>query len=143
MDRIRQKPFALWVIFGGFVYFGLVILTLVVPVLAASPASIADPLVASVLVFVALFFVSAFLALKGKRWTSVLTAVVSILFLVLFGSFLVQSLTNPADAAFSLAITGIPALILVAIFSILRSSTRRADYSRNDILRRQIRWEVC
>jgi plastocyanin len=118
-NRIRQKPFALWVIFGGFVYFGLVILSLAVPTLAASPGSIGDPIVASILVFMALFFVSAFLSLKGKRWTSVLAAVVSILFLVLFGSFLVPSLVNPADAAFSLAISGIPALILVAIFSIL------------------------
>src|SRR2546426_12772021 len=67
----------------------------------------------------ALFFVSAYLGLQGKRWTSVLSAVVSLLFLVLFGSFLVPSLANPADAAFPLAISGIPALILVAIFSIL------------------------
>src|SRR5437899_7567129 len=67
----------------------------------------------------ALFFVSAYLGLKGKLWTSVLSAVVSILFLVVFGSFLVPSLANPADAAFSLAISAIPALVLVAIFSIL------------------------
>ncbi len=118
-DRIRQKPFALWVIFSGFVYFGLVILGLALPTLVASPASILDPIAASILVFMVLFFVSAYLGLKGKRWTSVLTAVVSILFLVLFGSFLVPSLANPADAAFPLAISGIPALILVAIFSIL------------------------
>jgi len=109
----------LWVIFGGFVYLGLVILSLAVPTLVTSPASIADPIVASILVFMVLFFVSAFLGLKGKRWTSVLAAVVSILFLVLFGSFLVPSFANPADSAFSLAISGIPALILVAIFSIL------------------------
>ena len=119
-ERVRQKPFASWVIFGGFVYFGLVILGLAVPTLVASPASIiTDPVAASILVFMALFFVSAYLGLKGKRWTSVLAAVVSILFLVLFGSFLVPSLANPADAAFPLAISGIPALILVAIFSIL------------------------
>jgi len=118
-DRIREKPFALWVIFSGFVYFGLVILGLALPTLVASPASILDPIAASILVFMVLFFVSAYLGLKGKRWTSVLTAVVSILFLVLFGSFLVPSLANPADAAFPLAISGIPALILVAIFSIL------------------------
>ncbi len=118
-DRLRQKPFALWVIFGGFVYLGLFILGLAVPVLAASPSSIMDPFVLIFLVFMALAFVSAYLGLKGKRWTSVLAAVVSILFLVLFGSFLVPSLANPADAAFSLAISGIPALILVAIFSIL------------------------
>src|SRR5437899_12568306 len=118
-ERVRQKPFALWVIFGGFVYLGLVILGLALPALVASPASIADPIAASILVFIALFFLSAYLGLKGKRWTSVLAAVVSILFLVLFGSFLVPSLAKPADAAFALAISGIPALILVAIFSIL------------------------
>lgn len=118
-NRIRQKPFALWVIFGGFVYLGLVILSLAVLAVVASPASIADPFLVIFLVFMALFFVSAYLGLKGKRWTSVLTAVVSILLLVLFGSFLVPSLANPADASFSLAISGIPALVLVAIFSIL------------------------
>jgi plastocyanin len=118
-DRIRQKPFALWVIFGGFVYLGLFILGLAVQVLAASPGSIADPFVLIFLVFMVLAFVAAFLGLKGKRWTSALTTVVSILFLALFGSFLVASLANPADAGFSLAISGIPALILVAIFSIL------------------------
>ena len=118
-ERVRQKPFALWVIFSGFVYFGLVILGLALPTLVASPASILDPIAASILVFMVLFFVSAYLGLKGKRWTSVLTAVVSILFLVLFDSFLVPSLANPADAAFSLAISAIPALVLVAIFSIL------------------------
>jgi len=118
-NRVRQKPFALWVIFSGFVYLGLVILGLVLPALVASPASIADPIAASIFVFMALFFVSAYLGLQGKRWTSVLSAVVSLLFLVLFGSFLVPSLANPADAAFPLAISGIPALILVAIFSIL------------------------
>ncbi len=119
-ERVRQKPFALWVIFGGFVYLGLVILGLALPTLVASPASIvADPIAATILVFMALFFVSAYLGLKGKRWTSVLSAVVSILFLAVFGSFLVPSLANPADAAFPLAISAIPALILVAIFSIL------------------------
>ena len=118
-DRVRQKPFALWVIFGGLMCFGLFILALSLPSLVASPASIADPFAVIILLFMALFFVSAYLGLKGKRWTSVLTAVVSILFLVLFGSFLVPSLANPADAAFSVAISGIPTLILVAIFSIL------------------------
>src|SRR3989442_6323161 len=118
-DRVRQKPFALWVIFGGFVYLGLVILSAALPALVASPASVADPIAASLLVFMVLFFISAYMGLKGKRWTSVLTAFVSVLFFVLFGSFLVPSLANPADAAFWLAISGIPALILVAIFSIL------------------------
>jgi len=98
---------------------GLFILGLAVSALAASPSSIMDPFLLIFLAFMALAFVSAFLGLKGKRWTSVLAAVVSILFLVLFGSFLVPSLANPADAAFSLAISGIPALILVVIFSIL------------------------
>src|SRR5437879_7773007 len=119
-ERVRQKPFALWVIFGGFVYLGLVILSLALPTLVASPASIlADPIAASILVFMALFFVSAYLGLKGKRWTSVLAAVVSILFLLLFGSFLVPRLANPAAGAFALAISGTAALILVAIFSVL------------------------
>src|SRR3989449_11404003 len=96
-ERVRQKPFALWVIFGGFVYLGLVILSLALPTLAASPASlIADPIAASILVFMALFSVSAYLGLKGNLWTSVLCAVVSILFLVLFASLLAPAVANPA-----------------------------------------------
>jgi len=119
LARMRKKPFALWVIFGGLVYFGLAILALALPFLVASPASAADPLVASILVFTALFFVSAFLALGGKRWTLALTGAVSILFLALFGPFFVPSLANPADSTFWLAVSGIPALVVVAIFSIL------------------------
>lgn len=123
---VRHKPFAVWVVFGGLVYFGLAILALALPVLVASPAARGDPLILSVLVFTALFFVSGAAALKGRRWTFVLAAVVSILFLVLFGPFFVPSLSNPADSAFWLALSGIPALIFVALFSILSLKNAKA-----------------
>lgn len=113
-----RKPFAMWVVFGGLVYFGLAILALAVPFLVASPGSVSDPIVASTLIFVALFFVAAIVSLKGKRWTFALAAVVSLAFVGLFGSFLLPSLTNPADSTFWLAISGFPALVLVAVFSV-------------------------
>ena len=123
---VRHKPFAVWVVFGGLVYFGLATLALALPVLIASPAARGDPLILSVLVFTALFFVSGAAALKGRRWTFALAAVVSILFLVLFGPFFVPSLSNPADSGFWLALSGIPALILVALFSILSLKNAKA-----------------
>ena len=115
-----KKPFALWVIFGGLLYFGLAFLTLIAPALASNPSAILTNIFGLfAIVFAALLFVAAFLSLKGKRWTLVLAAAVSIAFLLLFSSFIVPSLANPADPGFALSISGVPALLLVAIFSIL------------------------
>ncbi len=115
-----KKPFALWVIFGGLLYFGLVLLTFLVPFLTSNPGAFFSNIFGVlVLVFIALFVVAAFLSLKGKGWTMALAAAVSIVFLLLFSSFLIPSLTNPADPGFAVAMSGIPALLLVAIFSIL------------------------
>jgi plastocyanin len=118
--RIKSKPFAIWLIFGGLVYFGIVLLAFVVPVLISDPAAfLSNPLGAIVLVFIALFLATAFLVLRGRRWSLALAAGVSIFFLLIFSPFFVPSLANPADPSFSLAMTGLPALILVAIFSVL------------------------
>src|SRR5256886_11651144 len=46
-------------------------------------------------------------------------AVSSLVLLVLFGSFLLGSASNPADSGFWLSMSGLPALTLVVIFSIL------------------------
>jgi plastocyanin len=117
--RIKSKPFAIWLIFSGLVYFGLVLLAFVVPVLISKPEVLSNPLAVLVLVFIALFLVTALLTLRGKRWSLALAAGVSIFFLLTFAPFFIPGLANPADPTFPLAITGIPALLLVAIFSIL------------------------
>ena len=118
--RIKSKPFALWLIFGGLLYFGLVLLAFLLPFLVSNPSAfLSDPFGVLVLVFIALFVATAFLILRGKRWSLALAAGVSIFFLLLFAPFFVPSLANPADPGFPLAISGIPALILVAFFSVL------------------------
>jgi len=114
---IAGKPFAVWLLFGGLLYFALGLLILVIPFVQT--AGIGDPIAASSLAFGAILLVAAFLSLKGTRVSFVVSAVVSILFLLLFGPFIVASLLNPAEPSFWLAISGIPALLLVVIFSIL------------------------
>jgi len=115
-----KKPFALWVIFGGLVYFGLGFLALILPFVASSPAALGDPFVLTFLVFTVIVFLAAFVSLSGKRWALVASSVVSILFLVLLGSFFLGPvLANPADPTFWFAVSGIPALVLSAVFSLL------------------------
>lgn len=129
---IMGKPFAVWVIFGGLLYFGVGLTVLVVPF--ALVAGFSDPITASSLAFAAILLVGAFLSLKGKRWSFVLTAVVSILFLLLFGPFIVASLSNPAEPTFWLAISGIPALLLVLLFSILALRSAKAGIATKPYL---------
>jgi plastocyanin len=113
---IASKPFAVWVVFGGLFYFGVALLASLGPVLSLG---LADPVVASTLVFAAILLLAAFLSFKAKRSTFLLAAVVSVLLLLLFGIFLVPVLLNPADPSFWLAVSGIPVLLLVLVFSIL------------------------
>ena len=117
--RLAAKPFALWVIFGGLVYFGLGFLAIILPFLISNPRLIAEPFVLTFLLFLALFLGIGAASLTGKRWVLAAAAVVSVFFLLFYGSFIVPTLANPADPFFWLAISGIPALLLVAIFSIL------------------------
>lgn len=115
----RGKPFAVWVVFGSLVYFGVGFLALVVPFLVAAPTALADPFVLTVIVFAAIFFLVGIATLSGKRWSLIASAAVSILFLALFGPFIVPTLGNPADPTFWFAISGVPALIVATVFSIL------------------------
>jgi len=113
---MESKPFAVWVVFGGLFYFGLALLVSLGPVLSLG---LADPIVASTLVFATILFLAAFLSLKATRSTFVVAAVVGVLLLLLFGAFLAPILLNPSDPSFWLAISGVPALGLVLVFSIL------------------------
>lgn len=70
-------------------------------------------------VFVAVFFIAAAFSLRQKRWACALAAVSSIVLLLLFGSFILESASNPSDSGFWLSMSGVPAIIVVVIFSIL------------------------
>ena len=101
----------------GLLYFAIGLLVLLVPFLLTAGA--ADAITVSSLAFAAILLVAAPLSLKGKRWSFALAAVVSLLFLLLFGSFLGPILANPADPTFWFAISAIPVLVLAFVFSVL------------------------
>jgi len=117
---VRRKPFALWVIAGGLVYMSIALLILGLPfVLAGGLSSTNGGLLAFLFVFIAIFLIAAAFALREKRWAYVLAAASSVVLLLLFGSFIIESFKNPADSGFWLSASGIPALLIVVLFSIL------------------------
>jgi len=69
--------------------------------------------------FALIFLVSGVLTLQGNRWAVVAGTVVSILLIVLFSPQLAGAFTNPANPAFWLAVSAIPAFGLVVVFGIL------------------------
>lgn len=117
--RMRQKPFSLWVIAGGLVYMGLSLLYLGLPFAIMGGILAGGGFLLILFVFVAVFFIAAAFSLREKRWAYVLAAVSSIVLLLLFGTFILSSASNPADSGFWLSMSGVPALVLVVIFSIL------------------------
>lgn len=144
-EKLRTgKPFALWVMFGGLLYFGLALLALIVSLLVQDLTLffilLSDPFILIPLVFVALFVLGAFASLTGKRWAFVLAAVVSIVFIIFFLPLLVNRLSNPAAGDFWLAISGLPALILVAIFSILALANAKGGLARKRYLATPESW---
>jgi len=117
--RMRQKPFSLWVIASGLVYMGLSLLYLGLPIAIVGGILAGGGFLLILFVFVAVFFIAAAFSLRAKRWAYVLAAVSSVVLLVLFGTFILSSASNPADSGFWLSMSGVPALVLVVIFSIL------------------------
>lgn len=105
-----KKPFGLWVAFGGLAYVGVALLA----VMAAF--RFFDP---TIVVFAALFFVTAVLSLAARRAGLIAGTVLSVVFIGFYTPFIGPTLANPADPAFPTVWTAIPALILVALFSIL------------------------
>src|SRR5437667_5887945 len=69
--------------------------------------------------FVALFLVAAAFTLRQKRWAYVLGAAVAIVLLILFSSFILASLSNPADSGFWLAVSVLPLLLLAVVFGLV------------------------
>src|SRR5947208_9854830 len=118
--KVWQKPFALWVIAGGLVYMSIALLYLGLQfALAGGLTGTGGGLLAFLFLFIAVFLIAAGFSLREKRWAYVLSAAASIVLLLLFGSFIIDSYRNPADSGFWLSATGIPVLSLVILFSIL------------------------
>jgi len=105
-----KKPFALWVVFGALVYSALAFLAL------EATFGFFDP---ALTVFALIFLVSGILTLRGNRWAILAGTAVSILFIGSFAPILAGTFVNPANPAFWLAVSAIPAFGLVVVFGVL------------------------
>ncbi len=114
-----SKPFAIWVIFAGLLYVALALLAVLVPPPAAGVVPITDPLILSVVLFAAIFLIISIFSLTGRRVVFAAAAVVSALFLLLFSGFVIEAFSRPANPMFWLIVSGVPALLLVLVFSVL------------------------
>ena len=133
--NVWQKPFALWVIAGGLVYMSIALLYLGLQfALAGGLTGTGGGLLAFLFLFIAVFLIAAGFSLREKRWAYVLSAAASIVLLLLFGSFIIDSYRNPADSGFWLSATGIPVLSLVILFSILAFWQGRKGLAHNRYL---------
>ena len=110
--RLKAKPFAVWVIFAALLYVGLAIIPVAAQFSAGSSVAIVVP-------FIIIPILAAVVVLQGKRWSFAVAAVVSVIFLLLFGSYSPGVLANPGDPSFWFAISTLPVLLLAAIFAIL------------------------
>src|SRR5207249_591519 len=115
--RMRRTPFSLWVIAGALTYSALALVGLALPVVLAGGIMAGGGLLLFLFLFVALFLVAAAFTLRQKRWAYVLGAAVAIVLLILFSSFILASLSNPADSGFWLAVSVLPLLLLAVVFS--------------------------
>ncbi len=106
---LRQKPFAILVMFAGLVYTGVALLGVMVQFAFFDP---------SILAFGALFIVGGFLVLWGKSWSLVIGLALSVLFIALYVPLIGEIISNPANSGFWLVITVLPLLLLVAVFAI-------------------------
>jgi len=117
--RMKQKPFALWVIAGGLWYAGLAFLAVGIPFVIAGGILAGGGFLLILFVFIAIFLISGTFAFRAKRWAFIVGAVMSILLLALFGPNIATSLSNPAESTFWLSISIVPLLVLVLIFAVL------------------------
>src|SRR2546426_4317948 len=117
--RMRGTPFSLWVIAGALTYSALALVVLALPVVLAGGITAGGGLLLFLFLFVALFLIAAAFTLRQKRWAYVLGAAVAIVLVILFSSFILASLSNPADSGFWLAVSVLPLLLLAVVFSVL------------------------
>src|SRR2546428_9257898 len=116
--RMRQKPFALWVIAGGLWYSGLGPLSPTIQFAIAGGLA-GGGILLILFVFIAIFLISGAFSFLGKRWAFAVGAAMSILLLALFGPNIATSLSTPAESSFWIGISIVPLLILVLIFAVL------------------------
>jgi plastocyanin len=116
---MKARPFAIWVIVAGLVFSGMDLLYGISPdLLNASAFDIF--FVPLVIGFVILCFVASLGSLKQRRWGYLLSIVVSLGFALPSLTVIVPTASNPMDfATFAIAISSVPILLLVAVFSIL------------------------
>ena len=128
--RVRQIPFALWVIAGSFAYAGLVLLVFAGPALISQGILGFGGFLVIILLFTALFFIAAAFSLRQKRWAYILGSVVGIVLVLLFSPFIATSLSNPADETFWLGVSLLPALFLGVLFSVLSFRNAKAGLTQ-------------
>src|SRR2546427_9183934 len=113
---LRQKPFAILVMFAGLVYTGVALLGVMVQFAFFDP---------SILAFGALFIVGGFLVLWGKSWSIVFGLALSVLFIALYLPLIGGIISNPATSGLWLVITVRHLLLLVSVFSMASIFTRK------------------
>src|SRR2546426_2113855 len=132
--RMRGTPFSLWVIAGALTYSALALVVLALPVVLAGGITAGGGLLLFLFLFVALFLIAAAFTLRQKRWAYVLGAAVAIVLVILFSSFILTSLSNPADSGFWLAVSVLPLLLLAVVFSVLSFINTKAGLNQKRYL---------
>lgn len=132
--RMRGTPFSLWVIAGALTYSALALVVLALPVVLAGGITAGGGLLLFLFLFVALFLIAAAFTLRQKRWAYVLGAAVAIVLVILFSSFILASLSNPADSGFWLAVSVLPLLLLAVVFSVLSFINTKAGLNQKRYL---------
>ena len=126
-DRLAATPLAVWVSSLGLLYVGVALIPVAAPFAQGGSIVVVIP-------FIVLPIVGGIAALKGKRWSFGVAAGIGILFLLLFGTYLPGTLANPADPSFWYAVSALPALLLVAGFSILGALHAKTGISQEPYL---------
>ena len=128
------RPFAILVIFAGLVFAALDLLYGISRDLL-NPSAFDIFFVPLVIGFVILCFVASLGSLRQKRWGYVLSIVASLGFALPSLAVIVPTASNPSDfATFAIAISSVPILLLVALFSILCLLNAKKGLSRKRYL---------
>jgi len=123
MASATAKPFAVHVIVRGLIVAVILLLSFVVES-AVTGALATDPSAAALVGFIGffsvLFLIGAWLSWRENKWGFLLTALVGIVFILLFGSYLPILLMNPAVyGTFVRFVTGFFLIFLVTVFALL------------------------
>jgi plastocyanin len=116
---IRHAPFSVWVIFGGLTYNAGALLYFGLPFAIAVGIMGGGGFLLILFAFVAVFLVAGVFSLLQRRWAYLVGAASSVVLLLLFSTFIVDSAKNPVDSGFWLSMSGVSVTILVVLFSLL------------------------